>query len=338
MVNTSTELSEEEYLQKLKEIRMMNAQERKHLYEKYGRARSNLERNNKKMSSGSAGEKVATLGEKMATWMDFSDILHHRSGRKTANSDTFIINDLNLVDSSDLIQDSSEDDDNDVVITKPVNSKPFNPVNIISVFKKSPVKKSGSVSSEDSNDSSEIEAPSMLYQRTRRRSSLLENLKNFLCVSTSNSIIFESFKEPPKSPMTEETSMGQTLNSLENTLNLTADESSPTKTDHSSTGRSMETSTERYTENSTDRTNSGSESSTNRSNSVSSSFLFENDLHLRPITEESELPPETRHDVTPCDITENEIQPSETEKGNISLINLDADSTKIKHPKYLICM
>ena len=35
-------MSEEEYLQKLKEIRMMNAQERRHLYEKYGRARSNL--------------------------------------------------------------------------------------------------------------------------------------------------------------------------------------------------------------------------------------------------------------------------------------------------------
>ena len=39
---TNTEMSEEEYLQKLKEIRMMNAQERRHLYEKYGRARSNL--------------------------------------------------------------------------------------------------------------------------------------------------------------------------------------------------------------------------------------------------------------------------------------------------------
>ena len=38
----NTELSEEEYLEKLKEIRMMNAQERKHLYEKYGRARSGL--------------------------------------------------------------------------------------------------------------------------------------------------------------------------------------------------------------------------------------------------------------------------------------------------------
>ena len=45
--NTNTELSEEEYLQKLKEIRMMNAQERKHLYEKYGRARSNLEADTK---------------------------------------------------------------------------------------------------------------------------------------------------------------------------------------------------------------------------------------------------------------------------------------------------
>ena len=40
--NNQTELSEEEYLEKLKEIRMMNAQERKHLYEKYGRARSGL--------------------------------------------------------------------------------------------------------------------------------------------------------------------------------------------------------------------------------------------------------------------------------------------------------
>ena len=40
--NNNAELSEEEYLEKLKEIRMMNAQERKHLYEKYGRARSGL--------------------------------------------------------------------------------------------------------------------------------------------------------------------------------------------------------------------------------------------------------------------------------------------------------
>ena len=65
------EISEEEYLQKLKEIRMMNARERKRLYEKYGKVRSSLQAaislNNSEIISGDSKTKPESLSNKTRT-------------------------------------------------------------------------------------------------------------------------------------------------------------------------------------------------------------------------------------------------------------------------------
>ena len=50
----------------------------------------------------------------LLTFSDFSDILN-QSGRRTVNSDTYIINDLKMEDPG-LVIDSSDDDDADVTV------------------------------------------------------------------------------------------------------------------------------------------------------------------------------------------------------------------------------
>lgn len=127
---------------------MMNAQERKHLYEKYGRARSSL-------------AKFAPKKEK-------SIIENILNGRRTVNSDTFIINDLTLIEPKNELnsyESESSDDDNDVTMI--LSSK----------------KSSNSLSSGSSQASSNSfgQEENMLYMR-RRSSGMLETLKNLICV------------------------------------------------------------------------------------------------------------------------------------------------------------
>ena len=149
-------LSEEEYLQKLQEIRMLNANERKYLYEKYGRARSSLAKfENPKLdnkSRGSGGQVV----QKSSLWFDLSDILNTSSGRRTATSDTFVINDLNM-NNTNGNESASEDDDKDVTMVPLRKSEPlilYQPKNTE-------------------------------YKMYRRRSSVMETLKNFMCLGSS---------------------------------------------------------------------------------------------------------------------------------------------------------
>ena len=147
------ELTEEEYLQKLKEIQMLNANERKYLYEKYGRARSSLAKfdnpklDNKRQKSGNAPP--------MSLWFDLSDILNTSSGRRTANSDTFVMNDLNMnktvkTSGSD---DEENDDDKDVTIIPLRKSEPYN-----------------------------MYRPDKMYRR--RSSGMLDTLRNFMCLGS----------------------------------------------------------------------------------------------------------------------------------------------------------
>ena len=148
------EFTEEEYLQKLKEIQMLNANERKYLYEKYGRARSSLAKfdnpksDNKRQKSGGATHP-------MSLWFDLSDILNTSSGRRTANSDTFVMNDLNMnktvkASGSD---DEENDDDKDVTIIPLRKSEPYN-----------------------------MYRPDKMYRR--RSSGMLDTLRNFMCLGS----------------------------------------------------------------------------------------------------------------------------------------------------------
>ena len=148
------EFTEEEYLQKLKEIQMLNANERKYLYEKYGRARSSLAKfdnpksDNKRQKSGGATQP-------MSLWFDLSDILNTSSGRRTANSDTFVMNDLNMnktvkTSGSD---DEENDDDKDVTIIPLRKSEPYN-----------------------------MYRPDKMYRR--RSSGMLDTLRNFMCLGS----------------------------------------------------------------------------------------------------------------------------------------------------------
>ena len=148
------EFTEEEYLQKLKEIQMLNANERKYLYEKYGRARSSLAKfdnpksDNKRQKSGGATQP-------MSLWFDLSDILNTSSGRRTANSDTFVMNDLNMnktvkASGSD---DEENDDDKDVTIIPLRKSEAYN-----------------------------MYRPDKMYRR--RSSGMLDTLRNFMCLGS----------------------------------------------------------------------------------------------------------------------------------------------------------
>ena len=115
------EWSDEEYLAKLKEIRQMNAKEKRLLYEKYGRARSSLakvEMEAAKIKSGN-GNAAATTSAVAVCFDLFSDILNSNSGRKTVNSDTYIMTDLK----NEEIIKSDSDDDHDVTIIPPIKSR-----------------------------------------------------------------------------------------------------------------------------------------------------------------------------------------------------------------------
>ena len=115
------EWSDEEYLAKLKEIRQMNAKEKRLLYEKYGRARSSLakvEMEAAKIKSGN-GNAAATTSAVTVCFDLFSDILNSNSGRKTVNSDTYIMTDLK----NEEIIKSDSDDDHDVTIIPPIKSR-----------------------------------------------------------------------------------------------------------------------------------------------------------------------------------------------------------------------
>ncbi len=165
------ELSETEYLEKLQEICMMNAQERKHLYEKYGRARSSLA----KFTEQNNYQPKLPLPKKVETWIDFSQLFLNQSGRRSVNSDTFIINDLKMDNCNNNCIISDIDDDEDV--------------EMLPAWKQSKSSKSGSISSKSSSSSGliiseeEEEATNMLYIRKRRRSSgVFETLKNLICV------------------------------------------------------------------------------------------------------------------------------------------------------------
>ena len=148
------EFTEEEYLQKLKEIQMLNANERKYLYEKYGRARSSLAKfdnpksDNKRQKSGGATQP-------MSLWFDLSDILNTSSGRRTANSDTFVMNDLNMNKSvkASGSDDEENDDDKDVTIIPLRKSEPYN-----------------------------MYRPDKMYRR--RSSGMLDTLRNFMCLGS----------------------------------------------------------------------------------------------------------------------------------------------------------
>ena len=117
------EWSDEEYLAKLKEIRQMNAKEKRLLYEKYGRARSSLakvEMEAAKIKSGNGNTAAAATTSAVAVCFDlFSDILNSNSGRKTVNSDTYIMTDLK----NEEIIKSDSDDDHDVTIIPPIKSR-----------------------------------------------------------------------------------------------------------------------------------------------------------------------------------------------------------------------
>ena len=143
--------SDEEYLEKLKEIRQMNAKEKRLLYEKYGRARSSLAK------VDTDGTKKPCVGgpNAAALWIDFSDILNS-SGRRTVNSDTYIINDLKLEEIK-----SDDDDDQDVTMI--------------------PDPRKRSISNGSSGYKSD-EDPRNGYPEGRRRSSVFEAFKNFICL------------------------------------------------------------------------------------------------------------------------------------------------------------
>ena len=154
------EFTEEEYLQKLKEIQMLNANERKYLYEKYGRARSSLAKfdnpklDNKRQKSGGASHP-------MSLWFDLSDILNTSSGRRTANSDTFVMNDLNMnktVKANVGSDDEENDDDKDVTIIPLRKSEPYN------------------MYRPDKN------TVGRMYRR--RSSGMLDTLRNFMCLGS----------------------------------------------------------------------------------------------------------------------------------------------------------
>ena len=149
------EFTEEEYLQKLQEIRMLNANERKYLYEKYGRARSSLAKfENPKLDN----KKQQQLLQKSSLWFDLSDILNTSSGRRTAASDTFVINDLNM-NNTNLESECSEDEDKNVIMV--------------------PLRKSEPMILYENNKNTD-------YKMYRRRSSgMIETLKNFMCLGSS---------------------------------------------------------------------------------------------------------------------------------------------------------
>jgi hypothetical protein len=174
------EISEEEYLEKLKEIRMMNAKDRKQLYEKYGRARSSLEmiemrrcKNKSKLdfdnlltSSSKIDPDNRKSGSSCAMWIDFSEILNQRSGRRTVNSDTYIIKDFehqnDVIKNSDDVTVSDADDDNDVTMIPVNNSSDF---------------------SSPSNTFIIGENESKTSKLLRRRSSgMLETIRNLICL------------------------------------------------------------------------------------------------------------------------------------------------------------
>ena len=114
------EWSDEEYLAKLKEIRQMNAKEKRLLYEKYGRARSSLAKVEMEAAKIKSGNGNAATTSAVAVCFDlFSDILNSNSGRKTVNSDTYIMTDLK----NEEIIKSDSDDDHDVTIIPPIKSR-----------------------------------------------------------------------------------------------------------------------------------------------------------------------------------------------------------------------
>ena len=94
-----------------------------------------------------------------ALWIDFSDIFNSRSGRRTANSDTYVINELKIEKNSDT------DDDQDVTMI-PESEYP------VKIRSKS-----------ISNGSSGYKSGEEDFVGTvRRRSSVLETLKKFICL------------------------------------------------------------------------------------------------------------------------------------------------------------
>ena len=152
------EFTEEEYLQKLKEIQMLNANERKYLYEKYGRARSSLAKFDHPKLDHKRTQKSHVVSHPMSLWFDLSDILNTSSGRRTANSDTFVMNDLNMNKTLKNVSDDEEDDDKDVTIIPLRKSEPYN------------------MYRPDKN------TVGRMYRR--RSSGMLDTLKNFMCLGS----------------------------------------------------------------------------------------------------------------------------------------------------------
>ena len=103
-------------------------------------------------------------------WIDFPDFLN-KSGRRTVNSDTFIINDLKM-EGSGLVIDSSDDDDDDADVTM---------VPMIERRKTSESSSSSGVSSQDMSREDILTLPNLLEIR-RRSSGMLESLRNLMCL------------------------------------------------------------------------------------------------------------------------------------------------------------
>ena len=101
-------------------------------------------------------------------WIDFPDFLN-KSGRRTVNSDTFIINDLKM-EGSGLVIDSSDDDDADVTMVPMIERR-----------KTSESSSSSGVSSQDMSREDILTLPNLLEIR-RRSSGMLESLKNLMCL------------------------------------------------------------------------------------------------------------------------------------------------------------
>ena len=102
-------------------------------------------------------------------WIDFPDFLN-KSGRRTVNSDTFIINDLKM-EGSGLVIDSSDDDDADVTMVPMIERRKISESS----------SSSGVSSQESSRDDPILMLPNLLEIR-RRSSGMLESLKNFICL------------------------------------------------------------------------------------------------------------------------------------------------------------
>ena len=115
----------------------------------------------------------------LLTFSDFSDLLN-QSGRRTVNSDTYIINDLKMEDPG-LVIDSSSDDDADVTVVTINQENTRNIQKGSGKYRKNSDESCSSSGVSSQDESSRDDLPP-LWDIRRRSSGVIESLRNFMCV------------------------------------------------------------------------------------------------------------------------------------------------------------